>query len=88
MLSYVALAISGLCVAYAVHTYRCFNANLAAAKQSGIPYISTFDPDMLNHHTTTTVAKHQPCGHVTLPHAIADLGTPQACPYTHSTGLG
>ncbi|KAK0338154.1 hypothetical protein LTR02_001879 [Friedmanniomyces endolithicus] len=40
MLSYVALAISGLCVAYAVHTYRCFNANLAAAKQSGIPYIS------------------------------------------------
>ncbi|KAK0253080.1 hypothetical protein B0A54_04160 [Friedmanniomyces endolithicus] len=39
MLSYVALAMSGLCIAYAVHTYRCFNANLAAAKQSGIPYI-------------------------------------------------
>ncbi|KAK0301384.1 hypothetical protein LTS00_000533 [Friedmanniomyces endolithicus] len=40
MLSYLALAISGLCIAYAVHTYRCFNANLAAAKQSGIPYIN------------------------------------------------
>ncbi|KAK1820087.1 hypothetical protein LTR12_005528 [Friedmanniomyces endolithicus] len=40
MLSYVALAISGLCIAYAVHTYRCFNVNLAAAKQSGIPYIN------------------------------------------------
>ncbi|TKA83262.1 hypothetical protein B0A55_00784 [Friedmanniomyces simplex] len=41
MLSYVALSLFGLCVAYAVHTYRCFNVNLAAAKQSGIPYICT-----------------------------------------------
>jgi len=48
MLSYVALAISGLCIAYAVHTYRCFNANLAAAKQSGIPYICTFDTYLVN----------------------------------------
>ncbi len=85
MLYYLALAISGLCIAYAVHTYRCFNANLAAAKQSGIPYIST---SWTAYHTATAVAKHQPCGHVTLPHPIADLGTPQACPYTHSTGLG
>jgi hypothetical protein len=39
MLSYIALAFAGLAVAYVVHTYRCFAVNLAAAKQSGIPYI-------------------------------------------------
>ncbi|KAK3109673.1 hypothetical protein LTR53_016814 [Teratosphaeriaceae sp. CCFEE 6253] len=41
MLSYVALAVTGLCIAYAVHTYRCFQVNLTAAKQSGIPYLCT-----------------------------------------------
>jgi len=43
MLSYIALAVVGLTTAYAIHTYRCFAVNLAAAKQSGIPYICESD---------------------------------------------
>lgn len=39
MLSYFWLAIVGLIVASAVHNYRCFARNLAAAKKSNIPYI-------------------------------------------------
>lgn len=38
MPSYVVLAVVGLVLTYAVHTYRCFAVNLAAAKQSGLPY--------------------------------------------------
>ncbi|KAK5138081.1 hypothetical protein LTR08_005879 [Meristemomyces frigidus] len=41
MVSYLAFAVSGLAAAYAIHTYRCFAANLAAAKASGIPYFCT-----------------------------------------------
>lgn len=40
MLSYIILAALGLVIAYGVQTYRCFVRNLAAAKQSGIPYIA------------------------------------------------
>lgn len=39
MLSYVALAALGLAFLYVVNTYRAFQVNLAAAKESGIPYI-------------------------------------------------
>lgn len=39
MQSYIALAFAGLVLAYLVHTYSCFQVNLAAAKQSGLPYI-------------------------------------------------
>ena len=39
MLSYPVIVIFGLLVAYAVYTYRCFQTNLAAAKQSGLPYL-------------------------------------------------
>ncbi|KAK3058249.1 hypothetical protein LTR09_001327 [Extremus antarcticus] len=41
MPSYIVLAIVGLCVTYAVHTYQCSARNLAAAKASGLPYIKT-----------------------------------------------
>ncbi|KAK3671752.1 hypothetical protein LTR78_008297 [Recurvomyces mirabilis] len=41
MLSYALLAFIGLIIAYGVNTYRCFRINLAAAKQSGIPYFCT-----------------------------------------------
>ncbi|KAI7652911.1 cytochrome P450, partial [Hortaea werneckii] len=41
MLSYITLTAFGLAIAYVLHTYRCYQANLAAAKQSGIPFFST-----------------------------------------------
>ncbi|TKA22403.1 hypothetical protein B0A50_07909 [Salinomyces thailandicus] len=41
MLSYVSLLALGLAVAYAIHTYRCFQTNLTAAKQSGLKYFCT-----------------------------------------------
>lgn len=40
MLSFLALASLGLCVAYIAHNYQCFSRNLAKAKRSGIPYVS------------------------------------------------
>jgi hypothetical protein len=39
MPSYFVFAAIGLVVAYAVHNFRCFQSNLAAAKQSGLPYV-------------------------------------------------
>lgn len=42
MLSYITLAVVGLVIAYAINTYRCFAANLADAKQSGIPYFCQY----------------------------------------------
>ncbi|KAF2173809.1 hypothetical protein M409DRAFT_48731 [Zasmidium cellare ATCC 36951] len=41
MVPYLTLAIVAIAVAYVVHTYRCFQVNLAAAKKSGIPYVCT-----------------------------------------------
>ncbi|KAI7551908.1 cytochrome P450 [Hortaea werneckii] len=41
MLSYITLTAFGLAIAYVLHTYRCYQVNLAAAKQSGIPFFST-----------------------------------------------
>ncbi|RMZ26156.1 hypothetical protein D0859_09785 [Hortaea werneckii] len=41
MLSHITLTAFGLAIAYVLHTYRCYQANLAAAKQSGIPFFST-----------------------------------------------
>lgn len=41
MLTYLFLAILGLASVYVYQTYRSFSVNLAAAKQSGIPYICT-----------------------------------------------
>ncbi|KAF2724239.1 cytochrome P450 monooxygenase-like protein [Polychaeton citri CBS 116435] len=39
MVSFLGLAALGLSALYLVHYYRCFQANLAAAKTSGFPYI-------------------------------------------------
>lgn len=54
MVSYLALAGIGLVVAYAIHTYRCFQVNLEAAKKSGLPYICmpvyTFNKVWLSTH--------------------------------------
>lgn len=41
MPSYIVLTGLALLTAYAINTYRSFAANLAAAKQSGLPYIVT-----------------------------------------------
>jgi len=41
MPSYIALGVSCLIFVYVVQTYRAFARNLAAAKQSGIPYLCT-----------------------------------------------
>jgi len=38
MLSYITLGLLALSIAYVAQTYRCYAINLAAAKQSGIPY--------------------------------------------------
>lgn len=40
MISFMALAFLGLAVLYLGYTYQCYLANLAAAKRSGIPYVS------------------------------------------------
>jgi hypothetical protein len=40
MVSYVAVAFVGLVGAYLVQTYLAFNRNLAAAKRSGLKYIT------------------------------------------------
>lgn len=54
MVSYLALAFTGLALAYVVNTYRCFTINLAAAKKSGLPYICmpvyTFNKFWLSTH--------------------------------------
>ncbi|CZT14325.1 related to cytochrome P450 3A7 [Ramularia collo-cygni] len=55
MLSYVLLTTLGLVIWYLVNTYRAFKVNLAAAKESGLPYICmpvfTFNPVWLVTHT-------------------------------------
>ncbi|KAL9064084.1 MAG: hypothetical protein Q9157_007963 [Trypethelium eluteriae] len=40
MASPIVLLSAGLVLAYLINVYRCFARNLAAAKQSGIPYVS------------------------------------------------
>jgi hypothetical protein len=41
MPSLILLGLTGLVVAYAVHTYRCFARHLAEAKISGLPFIAS-----------------------------------------------
>ncbi|KAF2770357.1 putative P450 monooxygenase [Teratosphaeria nubilosa] len=59
MLSYLLLAFVGLCIACGSHTYRCFAANLAAAKQSGIPYICQ---SRAHNGSKRRVSSHGPTG--------------------------